>query len=114
MRISDWSSYVCSSDLSKKSSPAGHRRNRNRAQRRSFRKRHALRQDRQRPLPCGLQILHREPLDISRRDRRNIILYRQRSEERRLGKECVSTLSACWAPYHEKKNNTKSKNKIQK
>src|SRR3546814_20138117 len=26
-----------------------------------------------------------------------------RSEERRLGKECVSTCSSRWSPYHEKK-----------
>src|SRR3546814_20954652 len=29
-----------------------------------------------------------------------------RSEERRLGKECVSTCRARWAPYHSKKKNT--------
>src|SRR3546814_18340839 len=38
------------------------------------------------------------------------ILYRgkvgqQRSEERRVGKECVSTCSSRWSPYHEKKTN---------
>src|SRR3546814_15584625 len=27
-----------------------------------------------------------------------------RSEERRVGKECVSTCSSRWSPYHEKKN----------
>src|SRR3546814_14127013 len=27
-----------------------------------------------------------------------------RSEERRVGKECVSTCRARWSPYHEKKN----------
>src|SRR3546814_16293498 len=29
-----------------------------------------------------------------------------RSEERRVGKECVSTCSSRWSPYHEKKQNT--------
>src|SRR3546814_15633964 len=28
-----------------------------------------------------------------------------RSEERRVGKECVSTCSSRWSPYHYKKNN---------
>src|SRR3546814_1145829 len=30
-----------------------------------------------------------------------------RSEERRVGKGCVSTCRSRWAPYHEKKNKTK-------
>src|SRR3546814_14254689 len=29
-----------------------------------------------------------------------------RSEERRVGKECVSTCRSRWSPYHEKKNTT--------
>src|SRR3546814_12084452 len=38
-----------------------------------------------------------------------------RSEERRVGKECVSTCRSRWSPYHEKKNiiykNRESNNK---
>src|SRR3546814_13187545 len=30
-----------------------------------------------------------------------------RSEERRVGKECVSTCRSRWSPYHYKKNNNK-------
>src|SRR3546814_19354633 len=30
-----------------------------------------------------------------------------RSEERRVGKECVSTCRSRWSPYHSKKNNMK-------
>src|SRR3546814_12098251 len=30
-----------------------------------------------------------------------------RSEERRVGKECVSTCRSRWSPYHENKNNTR-------
>src|SRR3546814_14310350 len=30
-------------------------------------------------------------------------IYRRRSEERRVGKECVSTCRSRWSPYHEKK-----------
>src|SRR3546814_19429956 len=38
------------------------------------------------------------------RDDRNLIL--QRSEERRVGKECVSTCRPRWSPYTTKKKNT--------
>src|SRR3546814_14801289 len=31
-----------------------------------------------------------------------------RSEERRVGKECVSTCSSRWSPCHEKKKNSKT------
>src|SRR3546814_18797378 len=31
-----------------------------------------------------------------------------RSDERRVGKECVSTCRSRWSPYHEKKNTTRS------
>src|SRR3546814_15252079 len=34
----------------------------------------------------------------------------ERSEERRVGKECVSTCRSRWSPYHEKKK-TKTNNK---
>src|SRR3546814_16353732 len=38
--------------------------------------------------------------------------FAARSEERRVGKGCVSTCRSRWSPYHEKKNtrNTNSKN----
>src|SRR3546814_21168855 len=32
----------------------------------------------------------------------------QRSEERRVGNECVSTCRSRWSPYHKKKKNTKT------
>src|SRR3546814_20804306 len=31
--------------------------------------------------------------------------FRRRSEERRVGKECVSTCRSRWSPYHYKKKN---------
>src|SRR3546814_15961574 len=31
------------------------------------------------------------------------LVHAQRSEERRVGKECVSTCRSRWSPYHEKK-----------
>src|SRR3546814_18580108 len=33
-----------------------------------------------------------------------------RSEERRVGKECVSTCRSRWSPYHKKKKNIKQEN----
>src|SRR3546814_13408395 len=35
-----------------------------------------------------------------RRDRRGDAQDQHRSEERRVGKECVSTCSSRWSPYH--------------
>src|SRR3546814_1106518 len=66
MRISDWSSDVCSSDLARRRSPAL------RAEPRHVR-----------PPPVAA---HGDD--------------RQRSEERRVGKECVSTCRSRWSPYH--------------
>src|SRR3546814_11912391 len=37
-----------------------------------------------------------------------------RSEERRVGKECVSTVRSRWSPYHYKKNITQTKHGIAK
>src|SRR3546814_20731091 len=35
--------------------------------------------------------------------------FRRRSEERRVGKECVSTCRSRWSPYHKKKKTTNKK-----
>src|SRR3546814_19964293 len=99
MRISDWSSDVCSSDL-----PVPH----------LLRLRRAL--------DIG-EIIAVEDLEgliaaLERRDRIGaddlaagiveIDLVLDRSEERRVGTECVSTCRSRWSPYHYKKK-TKSK-----
>src|SRR3546814_2121219 len=60
MRISDWSSDVCSSDLDGRS---------------------------------AIREMARQIVDIE-----NLTDYR--SEERRVGKECVSTCRSRWSPYH--------------
>src|SRR3546814_6158302 len=70
MRISDWSSDVCSSDL------------------------HG-----------GRERLHASGCDAARGQRCGGRLRLQgnevgRSEERRVGKECVSTCRSRWSPYH--------------
>src|SRR3546814_13063915 len=90
MRISDWSSDVCSSDL-------------------------------------GVQLLSMTRLSARKRMNQSIadgfciasrlaafskgtplksLRTGTRSEERRVGKECVSTCRSRWSPYHEKKNKT--------
>src|SRR3546814_9135356 len=80
MRISDWSSDVCSSDLclelDAQGCPLGFRRRGGECRRRRL-----VRHDSQRP---GAQ--------------RSAALLR--SEERRVGKECVSTCRSRWSPYH--------------
>src|SRR3546814_2103855 len=69
MRISDWSSDVCSSDLRRQTQP-------------SVAYEHRL-----------LQFLHEQGWPVAPA----IVV---RSEERRVGKECVSTCRSRWSPYH--------------
>src|SRR3546814_12319762 len=70
MRISDWSSDVCSSDLAARARPH-----------------HCARPDDANGLV-------------------GVAPAARRSEERRVGKECVSTCRSRWSPYHSKKKNT--------
>src|SRR3546814_2109149 len=73
MRISDWSSDVCSSDLvhviGVSSQAAGHKT----------------------LVPALIEALRKEGAG-------DILVVR--SEERRVGKECVSTCRSRWSPYH--------------
>src|SRR3546814_2591230 len=92
MRISDWSSDVCSSDL--------HRRGEgNQGQlvaRLDRLDREPLPRQglRHRP-PRARQRQAQSPRGCTRRLRKGA-----RSEERRVGKECVSTCRSRWSPYH--------------
>src|SRR3546814_21171468 len=107
MRISDWSSYVCSSDLDVLLDRA--RMNVHRLRHRGLgRKGLALR----RP-PFARQI--HDDVEIERRQHALALIFdddaRQcspRSEERTVGKAFVSTLSSRWSPYHSKKNTHKN------
>src|SRR3546814_12718748 len=97
MRISDWRSDVCSSDLGTKcDSP-------------------------QRQLEIGRGGDDRGVVAAEFEDRfaetaRHALAdgaahaCRTRSEERRVGKECVSTCKSRWQPYHKKKNMTATTN----
>src|SRR3546814_20736702 len=101
MRISDWSSDVCSSDLTIEDA---------RRERRHQADDMRLGADR-RHLSVGAQqpgLLERReikvgPLRLARRER----AQRDRSEERSVGTECVSTCSSRWSPHPSKKNISK-------
>src|SRR3546814_6232734 len=86
MRISDWSSDVCSSDLLGANHPMG-------------------------PLQLAdfigldtclsiMQVLYEGLADSKYRPCPLLVKYVERSEERRVGKECVSTCRSRWSPYH--------------
>src|SRR3546814_3100873 len=95
MRISDWSSDVCSSDLGEDRIGRG------------FGAVHALR--------LGIGLHQRDAIGLARglgeivdgvivdgEETAGRAVFRRhvRSEERRVGKECVSTCRARWSPYH--------------
>src|SRR3546814_2623450 len=83
MRISDWSSDVCSSDLATRINDA-------------------------RPkmivsASCGVEpsrVVPYKPLLDAAIDMATSKPEKCRSEERRVGKECVSTCRSRWSPYH--------------
>src|SRR3546814_5605697 len=93
MRISDWSSDVCSSDLQ------GRRI-------RPFARRDGDPGFTAGTVRPGLRGQHTNPADAGRRFGGIRIgvecryAVRHRSEERRVGKECVSTCRSRWSPYH--------------
>src|SRR3546814_10253204 len=87
MRISDWSSDVCSSDLF--CALAGHE--------------HIHKGMTSRDLTENveqLQVLQSLTVIRDRAVAALARLGRLRSEERRVGKECVSTCRSRWSPYH--------------
>src|SRR3546814_15841648 len=95
MRISDWSSDVCSSDLHPRNPAIRPPRRQRQCDRAPPRAADRGRKGLRRRLPPTLR------------------LRPARSEERRVGKECVSTCRSRWSPYHSKKNTKTSTNKDQ-
>src|SRR3546814_8109785 len=89
MRISDWSSDVCSSDLDRAEGQSA-----------------APCEGRE--CPAGLLVQNMSLCDEAvgglRGRREQGAMFgqplQQRSEERRVGKECVSTCRSRWSPYH--------------
>src|SRR3546814_11909594 len=100
MRISDWSSDVCSSDLGDDPDRAEHVSP-------DF---EICAFEIEAPLLAGLQQAHRHQIDdqtgyrdgghAPRLHGFGIAEAVDRSEERRVGKECVSTCRSRWSPYH--------------
>src|SRR3546814_6614540 len=82
MRISDWSSDVCSSDLFY--DPEQDNAD-------------SLQEDAYEQM-CEF---HRLLTDMRDRTRLSVVagMFHERSEERRVGKECVSTCRSRWSPY---------------
>src|SRR3546814_12043371 len=101
MRISDWSSDVCSSDLDGNvvlgPVSRSHRRDRDVAMRLADRRLG-------RGQVTGLALSGRAALGHQPDQAAD---PPSRSEERRVGKECVSTCRSRWSPYHSKKTNNK-------
>src|SRR3546814_16526429 len=94
MRISDWSSDVCSSDLATD------------AQEVLFHVAVAqVRVDLQ--VPADQREVRREDMGQQQVTEDVQQAGQVRPEERRVGKECVSTCRARWSPYHSKKKKIK-------
>src|SRR3546814_15328809 len=101
MRISDWSSDVCSSDL------AGMAYATSKAALAALTREMAwefgpynVRVNAIAPGEIDTSILSPGTDEIVRRDIPMHRLGKPRSEERRVGKECVSTCRSRWSPYH--------------
>src|SRR3546814_13662305 len=95
LRISDWSSDVCSSDLAGDDDFAFGRGVGGRGGlglRRGSREKHRTNARRSQPIS---NIGHVKSILMD--------ANQLRTEERRVGKECVSTFSTRWSPYHLKK-----------
>src|SRR3546814_3186749 len=92
MRISDWSSDVCSSDLSPSILVRGTSFGRRKGE--MMQKRDEATLFSASDLVNFMGCTHATVLDIRQLD------HPVRSEERRVGKECVSTCRSRWSQYH--------------
>src|SRR3546814_19075113 len=107
MRISDWSSDVCSSDLINRSydsqafleqlRTAGHLK-----LAKSHSRRNAPRLQSSVPAPRPRPFRRKTSVLLLAANILRLPLI-NRSEERRVGQECVSTCRSRWSPYHYKK-----------
>src|SRR3546814_3364062 len=97
MRISDWSSDVCSSDLARL---AAHAACRTQGGRLFYRHHPAQDADVRSRRECRCRHRAHRRLTIEVLSPRPAQERGGRSEERRVGKECVSTCRSRWSPYH--------------
>src|SRR3546814_17604093 len=105
MRISDWSSDVCSSDLRWREKVAGFDAGADDYLTKPFQMEELLARIR--------ALIRRASGHASAVIECGEVAIDTRSEERSVGKECVSTCSYRWSPYHKKKktNSTDVDNK---
>src|SRR3546814_13958539 len=96
MRISDWSSDVCSSDLRRVPLPRPRRQRR----RLTHPERSRLLGGRTHPDMHPVAVVRESEEGVGRQVAEDV---HPRSEERRVGKECVRTCRSRWSPYHETK-----------
>src|SRR3546814_13972707 len=90
MRISDWSSDVCSSDLRVREQEAGY-----------YAFGPSLTDSTERTLSVSPRVSGQAEWLVAQHWVAGVDYTR--SEERRVGKECVSTCRSRWSPSHEKK-----------
>src|SRR3546814_11107725 len=110
MRISDWSSDVCSSDLDdllRIVTPADERTGHDRPPAAAS---GGVQDTSAEPDPGDDPIPHLPGPERAERLHGDVDA---RSEERRVGKEGVSTCRSRWSPYHEKKNTDNTDNIIE-
>src|SRR3546814_2033133 len=93
MRISDWSSDVCSSDLLIKARRAEMNANREMAV--AHLKKKGIK-----VIPGSHANMFMVDWGKPAKEMQAALLAEKRSEERRVGKECVSTCRSRWSPYH--------------
>src|SRR3546814_15782353 len=97
MRISDWSSDVCSSDLNEQGKPKIARlrliRHDHLRQQKAVCNRSQQRPECKTEEPARLPLLRRTQAYFERNR-----TQQDRTEERRVGKECVSTCRSRWSP----------------
>src|SRR3546814_15225938 len=109
MRISDWSSDVCSSDLSECAHFARH----SSATSAYGRLRMAIQQEMYQSNSSALKLksgmIFSSETGSSSHSTSPEEKWPLRSEERRVGKECVSTCRSRWSPYHYKKKKNEKK-----
>src|SRR3546814_14757677 len=111
MRISDWSSDVCSSDLGQSrridKNAAGHMVYQILADYQDRGQALAMLAPDAKPAALGDGWLRLMRFDLSAAVP-TIAVSTYRSEERRVGKACVSTCRSRWSPYHSKKKKTEN------
>src|SRR3546814_11680470 len=104
MRISDWSSDVCSSDLLSATMPDQVARlwEKMRSGRRDYTIPYNYEIAKDDNRTTTLSIIHPRIQEemAAFYEAHNSSLLSHRSEERRVGKECVSTCRYRWSPYH--------------